>query len=235
MTSNKSNANDSKTSPLHNARVAGIIYLCLVPLNIFCLFVTSKLVLPGDPAATVTNILASEGLFRSGIVAFLIGQTVFILLPLLLYKLLKPVNKNLALLMVILALAGVPIAFINELNQFAALLLLKGAAFQPDQLNTQVMFFLDMHKHGIMIAQIFWGLWLFPLGYLIFKSGFIPKVFGILLMIGCFGYLIDSFTFFLFPNLDVKIGRFTFIGELLLPLWLVIKGVNVEKWEKYTV
>jgi hypothetical protein len=138
--------------------------------------------------------------------------------------------------MVIFLLVAIPIAFINELTQFAALLLLSGAdyltAFEADQLHAQVMFFLDLHGYGISIAQIFWGLWLFPLGYLVFKSGFLPRILGILLMIGCFGYLIDSVTFFLFPNFDVTISQFTFIGELLLPLWLLIKGVNVEQWEK---
>jgi hypothetical protein len=104
--------------------------------------------------------------------------------------------------------------------------------FTADQLQALVPLFLDLHEHGINIAGIFWGLWLFPMGYLVFKSGFLPRILGVLLMIGCFGYLIDSATFFLFPNFDASIAQFTFIGELLLPLWLLIKGVNVEQWEK---
>jgi hypothetical protein len=104
--------------------------------------------------------------------------------------------------------------------------------FTVDQLHAWVMVFLDLHEHGILIASIFWGLWLFPMGYLVFKSGYIPRILGVLLMIGCFGYLIDFVTFFLFPNFDVIISGFTFIGELLLPLWLLFKGVNVEQWEK---
>ncbi len=104
--------------------------------------------------------------------------------------------------------------------------------FETDQLHALVPLFLDLREHGINIAGIFWGLWLFPMGYLVFKSGYIPRIIGVLLIIGCFGYLIDSFTFFLFPNFDVVISEFTFLGELLLPLWLLIKGVNVEQWEK---
>jgi len=227
----------TETSPLVYARVAGFLYLLLIPFSFFgIIYVPSNLVVPGDAATTASNIMASEGLFRTAIVSHLIGQTIFILLPLVLYKLLKPVNKNHALLMVVFALIGVPIAFINELNHFAALILLSGAdyltAFEADQLHAQVMLFLDLREHGVFIAQIFWGLWLFPLGYLVFKSGFLPKTLGVLLMIGCFGYLIDVLTFMLFPNFDVTISQFTFIGELLLPLWLLFKGVNVEQWEK---
>ncbi len=200
------------------------------------LYVPSILIVPGDAATTANNIMASESLFRLSIVSALIVQIVNMLVVLLLYKLLKPVNKNIALLMVIFLLVGVPIAMLNQLNQFAALLLLSGAdyltVFTADQLQALVPLFLDLHEHGINSAGIFWGLWLFPMGYLVFKSGFLPRILGVLLMIGCFGYLIDSATFFLFPNFDASIAQFTFIGELLLPLWLLIKGVNVEQWEK---
>ena len=224
-------------SPLIYARVAGILYLLMIPLGIFgILYVPSTLIVSGDAAATANNIMASESLFRLSIVSALILQINQILLVLVLYKLLKPVNKIHASLMVVFALAAVPIAMLNEFNHFAALLFLSGAdyltAFGADQLHAQVMFFLDLHEHGIFIAQLFWGLWLFPMGYLIFKSGFLPKTIGVLLMIGCFGYLIDSFIFFLLPTIDITLSGFTFWGELLLPLWLLIKGVDVEQWEK---
>ena len=226
----------AETSPLIVARVAGLLYLVMGIIGAFSiLYVPSTLIVPGDAAATVNNIMASESLFRSGIVSGLLTQMIFILLVLVLYQLLKPVNKNHALLMVIFVLVGVPIAMLNELNQFATLLLLSGAdyltAFETDQLQTQVLLFLNLHDYGVLIAQIFWGLWLLPLGLLVFKSGFLPRFLGILLMIGCFGYVIDSFALILFPSFK-PIARFTFIGELLLPLWLLIKGVNVEQWQK---
>jgi len=219
------------------ARLAGFLYVLTIPLSVFGFFyVPSKLIVPGDAAATASNIAASEGLFRSGIVSWLIGQAIFVVLPLVLYKLLKPVNKTHALLMVIFIVLAIPIAFINEINHLAVLLLLSGAdyleAFQADQLQAQVMFFLDLHSQGIRIAQIFWGLWLLPLGYLIFKSGFLPKILGIVVMIGCFGHLIDSAIFFFLPNTDVTVSQVTGLGEILLALWLLIKGVNVEHWEK---
>ncbi len=226
----------SETSPLILARVAGFLYLFSMPFAIFSImYVPSILIVPGDAATTANNIMASESLFRSGIVSSLINQMIFILLVLVLYKLLKPVNKNHALLMVILWLVGVPIAMLNELNQFAPLLLLSGAdyliALDADQLHAQMMFFLDLYDDGILIAQIFWGLWLFPLGYLVFKSDFLPRILGILLIIACFGYVIESFTIFLLPNFK-GIALYTFWGELLFPLWLLIKGVNVEQWKK---
>ncbi len=233
----KKTTGTAASSPRKDARVAGILYIILFPLGIFgILVVRSMLIVPGDAAKTVSNIMASESLFRLSIVSAQIVQLINIWVVLILYKLLKPVNKNIALLMVIFLLAGVPIAMLNELNHVAVLFLLNGAdyltVFTTDQLHALVTLFLDLHEVGINIAGIFWGLWLFPMGYLVFKSGFLPRILGILLMIGCLGYLIDSITFFLFPNFGVTISQFTFIGEVLLPLWLLIKGVNVEQWKK---
>ena len=230
---------EEEINPNRIARVAGILYLIIFCLGIFAeLFVRQSLIVPGDAATTVNNIMVSESLFRISLVSDLIRHTFLILLPLVLYQLLKPVGKNIALLMVIFALAGVPIALLNMLNHFAALLLLSGAdyltAFEADQLHAQVMFFLDLYEYGAFIPQ-FLGLWLLPLGYLIFKSGFLPRILGILLMIGCFGYVIDAVLFFLFASSAATLSLFAFIGELLFALWLLIKGVNIEQWEKRTL
>jgi hypothetical protein len=219
------------------ARIAGLLYLALAVLSAFGLvYVPSMLIVPGDAAATANNIVTSESLFRLGFMSNLIAFTVNVFVALFLYKLLKPVNKNMASLMVILILIGLAIGMLNELNQFAALLLLGGAdhltAFTADQLQALASLFLDIYKHGFSIAHIFWGLWLFPLGYLVFKSGFLPKVIGVLLIIAGLGYLVDFTLFFLFPDITVTVSEFTFVGEVLLILWLLIKGVNVEQWEK---
>lgn len=218
------------------ARVAGLLYLTLVPLGFFTMYVSSHLVVPGDAAATASHILASESLFRLGIVSAFLVQIVNIFVVLALYKLLKPVNNSMAWLMVIFILLGVPIAMLNELNQFAVLRLLHGAdpvaGITTVQLRALVPLFLDLHQLGISIAGIFWGLWLFPMGYLVFKSGFLPRVLGLLLIIGCLGYLIDSGATFLLPDAAVNVALFTFWGEVLLPLWLLIKGVNVNRWEE---
>jgi hypothetical protein len=229
-----------KMNPNKTARIAGFLYLILMVCGIFSyMFVNSRLIVPGDTATTINNIMASESLYVSGIVSWLISQTVFILLVYVLYKLLKPVNKNHAFLMVMFVLVAVPISFINELNKFAALLLLSGAdyltAFDVGQLQALVPLFLDLHEYGIHINSMFFGLWLLPLGYLVFKSGYIPRILGILLMIGWLGYMLEFFTFFLFPDFNAAIEpvfTITGIGEFLLVLWLLIKGVNVEQWKK---
>ena len=229
-----------KINPNKTARVAGCLYLMLFPLGIFgIIYVPSSLIVLGDAATTASNIMANELLYRLSIVTALTLQIVYIFLALALYKLLNPVDKNNAVLMVILVLVAAPIAMLNELNHVAVLLVLSGSdfltTFSLDQVQASVPLFLNLHEHGVFIAQIFWGLWLFPMGYLIFKSNFLPKALGILMIIGGFGYLVDSFVYFIFPDFDVTVSEFTFLGELLLPLWLMFKGVNHEQWEKYVL
>jgi len=227
-------------NPNKTARVAGYLYLMLFPLGIFgIIYVPSSLIVLGDAATTASNIMANELLYRLSIVTALTLQIVYIFLALALYKLLNPVDKNNAVLMVILVLVAAPIAMLNELNHVAVLLVLSGSdlltTFSLDQVQASVPLFLNLHEHGVFIAQIFWGLWLFPMGYLIFKSNFLPLALGILMIIGGFGYLVDSFVYFIFPDFDVTFSEFTFLGELLLPLWLMFKGVNHEQWEKYAL
>ena len=224
-------------NPSKTARTAGLLYLLLAIFGAFSmLYVPSVLIVDGNPVASIRNILESETLFRLGILGALATQVVQIATVLYLYKVLKPVDKNLARLMALLVLLAVPIAMLNELSYAAIPLLLDGAdqvaAFTPAQVNTLVPLLLELHEHGIMIAHIFWGLWLFPMGYLIFRSTYLPKLIGVLLMIGCFGYLIDTVTFFLIPGFGVTVSEFTFIGELLLPLWLMFRGVDVTQWQK---
>jgi Domain of unknown function (DUF4386) len=218
------------------ARMAGFLYLVLAVLSAFGLvYVPSMLIVPGDTATTANNIVTSESLFRLGFISNLIAFTVNVFVALLLYKLLKPVNKSMASLMVILILVGLGIAMLNEVNQFVALLLLSGnylTAFTAEQLQALASLFLDIYQQGFSVAHIFWGLWLFPLGYLVFKSGFLPKVIGVLLIIAGVGYLVDFTLFFLFPDITVTVSNFTFVGEVFLILWLLIMGVNVEQWKR---
>ena len=214
----------------NTARITGFVYLLLVPLGLFGL-----LVVPGDASVAASNIKASESLFRLSIVAALLVQLVNVFVVLALYQLLRPVNTKMALLMVIFLLLGVPIAMLNELNQVAVLVLISGAdyltAFTAEQLRALVPVFLRLHEQGLNLAGFFWGLWLFPMGYLVFKSGFLPRALGVLLILGCFGYLVDSFAAFLLPYYGMKIAALTFWGEVCLPLWLLINGVNVERWQ----
>ena len=217
--------NETSHSVQNTAKIAGWLYLCLIPLGILgIIYVPATLFVAGDVASTIANILAHELLFRVGIVSAFLVQLVSIFVVLYLYKLLKPVNQTHALLMVLFLLLAVPITLVNELFHVAVLVLLNSA--EPS--HQLVSLFLELHQHGIFVSQVFWGLWLFPMGYLVFKSGFLPKILGILLMIGCMGYLVDSVTHFILPDFGFTFSEFTFVGELLLPLWLVVKGVDIE-------
>ena len=226
-----------------NARIAGFWYLLMViPAPIGLVYVPSKLLVPGDATATANNILASESLFRIGIVSILLNQIGFIFAVLALYRLLKGVNQQLASLMVALVLVSVPIEFLNMLNPLAALLLVSGAyflaVFEPKQLHALVMVFLNLQNYGTFLVQIFWGLWLLPFGLLVFKSSFLPKMLGVLLIIACFGYLVDSFTFLLFPHYKAIVGSYASVlefGELPILLYLLIKGVKDQPKSKISV
>jgi len=189
-----------------------------------------------DAPATLNTIIAHESLFRVGLVISLFSVVFFLLAAWDLYVLLKPVNKNMALLFLLLNLGGFVIWCLSTLNLFSSLLLLSGAdylkVFQPDQLQAQAMLFINLYKNGSVIAQIPYGLWLFPLGYLVFKSRFLPKILGILLIVDCFGLLIFVIQRFLLPGYEVisytcmAIG---FVAEISLSLWLLIKGVKDQK------
>jgi hypothetical protein len=217
------------TSPLVTARLAGFFYLIQV-----LLFVSSSLILPGDPSATIENIKISETLSRLGIVGTLVGQIVGILYVLLLYKLLKPVNKNVATLMLVFALTVPPITMLNEITRLSVLQFLSGAdylnVFTAELLEALAYSFIRLHGDGTNIALIFAGLWLLPLGYLVFQSRFLPTILGILLILAGFGYLIYAFGSLLSADYDLGIVLLTGLAEVLFLLWLLIKGVNTERW-----
>ncbi|MDQ8012243.1 MAG: DUF4386 domain-containing protein [Flavobacterium nitrogenifigens] len=219
---------ESNVSFRNTGRIAGLLYLVVVLTGIFSLgYVPSKLIVWDNASMTYNNIVQSEFLFRIGIVSGLICYTFFLFLPFVFYKLLKSVNQTYAIYMVVLAVVSVPISFINMQNKFAVLSII--SSHQKDA--EQVMFYLNQYDYGNLIVQIFWGLWLFPLGYLIFKSGIIPKFFGVLLMLGCLGYLINFFANTLFPNYS-ELGISSYVrlpaslGEIGTCLWLLIMGAK---------
>jgi hypothetical protein len=217
-------------------RTAGLIYLIVIATGILSLaYVPSQLIVSGDPARTVENIAASQGLFRIDIACGLVCYVAFLFLPLAFYRLLSDVSPSAAGLMVLLAIVSVPIALGNLVNKFDVLTLLSGKAYlahySADQLNAAVMLALARYDSGVLVAKIFWGLWLLPLGYLLFRSGRVPKVLGILLMLGCFGYLVDVFGATLFSGYSsTRIARLArvpaSIGEIGTCLWLLIFGAR---------
>lgn len=223
------------------ARVTGVLYLIIIVCAGFSEgYVRSTLIVPGDATATANNIVASEWLFRVGFVSDLIAFLSDLVVSVLLYVLLKPVSKTLSLVAAFLRLLAHPaIASINLLNHFAALLLLSGAdyltAFEPEQLHALVLLFLNAHHYGYLIGGAFFGLHCLILGYLLFKSDFFPRMLGVLLIVASFGYLIESFGNFLFPNYEALlvwvVAVPAVIAELSLCLWLLIKGVSVQQGE----
>jgi hypothetical protein len=216
------------------ARMAGFYYLLYVAAsiiaNLFGRFAFA------DAQATMNQIMAHESQFRLGFVISLFSVVLFLLAAWYLYALLKPVNKNIALLFLLLNLAGFAIWFLSTLNLFASLLILSGAeyskVFQTGQLQAQAVMFVSLRKSGAMIAQIPYGIWLLPLGYLVFKSSFLPKILGILLIVDCFGLLLTVIQWFLLPGFEIISYPFmavSFIAEVSLAMWLLVMGVKGQK------
>lgn len=215
------------------ARVAGLLYLLMgVTAPIGLLYVPGKLVVSGDAAATAERIRAAEWLLRLGIASELFHQVIGIFLALAFYRLFRGVNESLARQVVILgALVSVPIVFVNVVNEIAALTLVHGApflgAFDAPQRDSLAYLFLRLHSYGLNVAQVFWGLWLFPLGMLAMRSGFMPRILGFLLLLGGAGYLLDSATTLLLPAYAAKTGAIMMIlglSEIVMMLWLAIWG-----------
>ena len=217
-------------------RFAGLLYVLTSMVGFFAMgYVPGKLIVHGNAAATANNITASGMLFRLGIAGNLIGQAGFIFVALALYDLLKGVNRRHASLMVILIVVSVPIAFLNELNSIAAVVLVRGAdflsLFDKPQRDALAMLFLNLHHYGLVVAEIFWGLWLFPLGLLVYRSRFLPWFLGVWLGLAGFAWVILSLTGVLFPQFQDKVDSYSqpaFFGEIAFMLWLLIKGAKPQ-------
>src|SRR6267143_1586878 len=216
------------------ARVAGFLYLLAsIPAFFAWVYVPNKLIVTGDATATANHVRASETLLRLSIGSELFGLIVFIFVVLALYQLFKPVNEKHALAMATLLLISLPISFLSVVNEMAALVVAGGASFlsgfdQP-QLDTLAYLFFRLHSQGLVVAQIFWGLWLFPFGVLVIRSGFIPRFLGYLLFIAGVGYIANSFAALLLPAQRDLVARFADIlqmAELPIIFWLLIWGAK---------
>lgn len=220
------------------ARVAGLLYLLMgVIAPIGLVYVPSRVFVTGNPTATADNIRTFESLLRIGIVSELLHQTIAVFLVLALYRLFRPVNESRARLLVILgALVSVPIVFVNVLNEVAALTLVGGAEYlkllSKPQLDALAYLFLQLHAKGLIVASIFWGLWLFPFGMLVIRSVFIPRLLGVLLLIAGSAYLVVAFTTLALPRYAPLVSRFVsplVAAELPIIFWLVIWGARAPR------
>lgn len=216
------------------SRIAGLWYLMLAIAGSYVLFVRSQTIVSGDAIATARNIVEKEFLYRTGIVSSLLSSVVFVFLVLALYKLFENVNLSKARLMVALVIVQVPISFVIETFNIAAVMIAKGEIWKSlaqEERQDSAMLFLKIHGYGISILKVFWGLWLLPLGQLAYQSLFIPKILGILLIVGGVGYVLDSLMTLLLPEYRHIIAPFALVhslGEILIILWLLVKGVALK-------
>ncbi|MEO8188832.1 MAG: DUF4386 domain-containing protein [Acidobacteriota bacterium] len=216
------------------ARFAGLLYfLACIPAPFSLLYVPRALIVTGDPAATASKILGSEWMFRLGVAGELVNAVAFLFVTLALYRLFRGVDQPKASLMVTLFALSVPVSFVNALNNIAALILFRGgdylSAFSKPQRDALAMIFLRLHAHGLVVGAIFWGLWLFPFGVLVYRSRFLPRILGVLLVINCFAYVIPGFTSVLLPRYREAVNGVALpflLGELAIALWLLIRGAR---------
>jgi len=222
------------TSTMNPGRYAGLWYVLTSIVGFFSMgYVPGKLIVHGNAMATASNITAHETLFRFGIAGAVIGQAAFIFVALALYDLLKGVSRWHASLMVLLIVVSIPIAFVNELNAIAAVVLVRGADFlavlDKTQREALAMLFIGLHGQGFVVAEMFWGLWLFPLGLLVYRSRFLPRFLGVWLGLAGAGWVLLSLMGILLPEYQDKVDTYcqpAIIGEIVFMLWLLIRGAT---------
>ena len=227
-----------KDSIKTTARIGGVLYLILILVALFAaIFVRDKIIVWGDPAATTHNIITSQFLWRTGIVADLIMHVLDIPIMLIIYVLLKPVNKNIALLALLFNLIQTAVLVANKLNLIAALLPLGSAVYlktlDPNQIHAEVYLSIKLHNIGFGVGLIFFGFTCLVNGYLIFRSGYLPKIIGVLMKVAGLCYVTNSFILLLVPKFsNIIIMLPCLVAELSFCLWLIVKGVNVKRWEE---
>jgi Domain of unknown function (DUF4386) len=222
------------TSPKRLARIAGLLYLIVALLGGFAISVNYAIAESGNAAATADSIRASAPLFRLSLVSNLVAGTFWLLTAMALYLLLRHVHELAAAAMVIFVAVSAAGNVPNLLNQYTALAIATGDAYIPTfgkaGADALTLLFVEMQTNGTTLGAMLIGLWLVPLGYLVIRSGYFPKPLGVLLIIGCFGYLAAAFTGLLAPDADAAADTLFLIGglpEFVFVAWLLAKGVRV--------
>ena len=232
------NLKPEMNSNKNTARLAGVLYFIWVLTGVYGIFFLPSQTVVKDAAATASKILTNEFLFRTGIVNDIISNTLWIFIALILYRLFKQVNERQSRLLVALVLVQIPAMFLMEAFNISSLMLFKGKllkSFELAQRQDLAMMFLNFSGYTSIVLETFWGLWLFPFGQLVYKSGFIPRILGIFLILNGAAYIVHSFTSLLFPDYQatVELAAFPFwiLGEISIMLWLIIKGVKTQQPE----
>lgn len=232
-----------EASPQVLSRIGGVLYLIVIVLGLFGeAFVRDRIIVSGDATATAANIRSLESLWRFGIAGEFLLLICATVLALILFALLRPVHRDLALLAVFFNLVTIAVEAVAALNLVAALFPLGNAsylrAFEPEQLHAMASLAVKSHSYGFGVALIFFGCECLVLGYLIFRSSYLPKAIGVLMQVAGWCYLTNSFALLLAPTFANRLFPAilvpAFVGELSLCLWLLVKGVNVEKWKAAT-
>lgn len=230
----------ARSSPRVVARTAGVFYLITVITGLFAeVAVRGNVIVMNDAAATARNILASESLYRLGFAADIVGGAAYVVVTVLLYELLRPVSRRISMLAAFFSLVGIAIGGIAALGHLAPLLLLKDGYLSPfniAQLQALALLSLKLHARGSWIGLVFFGFYEAILGYLIFRSRFFPRTLGVLVALAGLAFLTNSFALFVAPAvgnvLNPSMLLLDSIGEISLTVWLLVMGVNVEKWEQ---
>ena len=229
----------NESSPKKTARLAGLLYLIWAITGVYSLlYVPSKIMVRGDAVATANKILAHEFLFRTLIVNDLISSTLWVFLVLVLYRLFKSVSERQANLLVALVIVQIPAVFVMEAFNIASLMIVKGEilkTFELTQRQDLAMLFLKINDYGALTLEMFWGLWLFPLAILVYRSRFLPRFLGVWLIINGFAYLAISFAGLLLPRYEDMVSNIAWpavFGELAFMLWILVMGVNVQRWKE---
>ena len=240
MTTAVRSARIAEESPRLKSRIAGFLWLSVIATGLIGFIAGSTVIVRGDAVATATNLVAHESLYRLGFVCELISALCYVGVTVLLHYVLKPVSATLSLLAAFFGLGGVAIGGAAFLSRLAPLVLLQGdqasSAFTASQLQAMALMSLKLYVLGFNISMVFFGIQCFLIGCLILRSAFLPKILGFLLAIGGSSYIISSLANFLSPSFGAMLAPFilpaAIVGEGSLTLWLLLKGVHVQRWHE---
>jgi len=240
MNTHATREQSAEASSAFKARIAGVFYLLVFLTGGFALFAGGRFVVPGDAAATATNILTHESSFRFGLAANLIATAFYIVVTALFYELFKPVNRSVSLLAAFFSLVGCATGSVSLLLLLAPLVVLKGAqnlsAFKLEELQALTLMFLKLLGQANNIGLVFFGFYCLLIGYLIFRSTFLPRILGAAMTLAGLGWLTGSFASFLSPPFAIHLFPYIMLpgmlGEGALTVWLLVKGVNEQRWNE---
>lgn len=227
---------DQNFNIIRTARTAGFLYLLQIPLGVFgIIYIPTQIMVANDMNQSLINIQDNEMTFRLSVLSAIICSLVTVFTALYIKKVLSNVNSLAAKWIFYFSIMALPITMLNELNHIAMLLVAtdqNNFGLNTDQVLSALSFFNQLHQYGLHLTDIFFGLWLLPMGWLVIRSTYIPKIIGYFLLLTCFGYLADVCCFYLIPDFKIVFSEYTWPGEVMMVFWLLFKGVRVNAYEQ---